>query len=248
MTRLVVLMYHRVAPETSGRLAHLTVPPDRFAWQMKKLREGGFVPQRQDEVAAWLAGQRELPKRAVVITFDDGYADNAVHAFPVLERDRIPAVTFIVTGKLGGSNDWDEGAASWPLMDAQTIHDWAGRGQEFGGHGRMHRSLVGLDEAALTDEIDGSYADLQTLLGQAPIAFAYPYGDEDAGVRQMTSRRFAVAYGIQEGLNRSREDGWSLRRTGVLPAYPGYEFLAQLRLGWGPRNRARVLRRWLRAA
>jgi peptidoglycan/xylan/chitin deacetylase (PgdA/CDA1 family) len=101
VSRLVVLMYHRVAPGASGPLAHLTVPPERFAWQMAKLRERGCVPQRQQEVAAWLAGRGTLPPRAVVVTFDDGYADNVTHAFPVLERHRIPAVTFVVTGKLG---------------------------------------------------------------------------------------------------------------------------------------------------
>jgi peptidoglycan/xylan/chitin deacetylase (PgdA/CDA1 family) len=252
MPSLVVLMYHRVAPEAAGRLAHLTVPPDRFAWQMAKLREGGFAPQRQDDVAAWLAGRRDLPRRAVVITFDDGYADNAVHAFPILERYRIPGVTFVVTGKLGGSNDWDEGAASWPLMDAPAVQYWAQRGLEFGAHGRRHRSLVGLDEAALAEEIDGSHADLSTLLGQPPIAFAYPYGDEDAPSRSAAARRYRLAYGTREGGNNSRGDAWSLRRTSVLPAYPGYEFLCQLRLGWGPRDRLRSaalhLRRGLQVA
>src|SRR5437764_754437 len=102
MSGLVVLMYHRVAPDAAGPLAHLTVTPDRFAWQMAKLVEGGFKPVRQEDVAAWIAGRRELPARAVAVTFDDAYADNVAHAFPVLERYRIPALTFVVTGKLGG--------------------------------------------------------------------------------------------------------------------------------------------------
>jgi peptidoglycan/xylan/chitin deacetylase (PgdA/CDA1 family) len=249
MPSLVVLMYHRIAPDSSGRLAHLTIPPDRFAWQMAKLRDGGFAPQRQDEVAAWLVGRRTLPRRAVVITFDDAYADNTAHAFPILESHRMPAVTFVVTGKLGGRNDWDDGAASWPLMDGQAVRDWTRRGQEFGAHGRRHRSLVGLDDAALADEIDGSHADLSALLGQPPLAFAYPYGDEEERVRSLTARRFPVAYGTREGRNKSGTDATALRRTGVLPAYPDYEFMTQIRLGWGPRNRARDaalrLRRWL---
>jgi len=240
VSRLVVLMYHRVAPGAAGPLAHLTVSPERFAWQMAKLRDGGFAPQRQADVTAWLAGRGRLPPRALVVTFDDGYADNVEHAFPVLETLRIPAVTFVVTGKMGGRNDWDGDAAPWPLMDSASIRDWARRGLEFGVHGRTHRSLPGLEDAALAEEIDGAQAKLAELVGETPTAFAYPYGDVSGRVRERVARRFAVAYGVAEGANSHAVDRWLLRRTAVLPAYPGFEFLCQLRLGWGPRNRART--------
>ncbi len=246
MSRLTVLLYHRVAPPAASPLAHLTISPERFAWQMAKLREGGFAPQRQTDVAAWLGGRGTLPGRAVVVSFDDGYADNVEHAFPVLERLRIPAVTFVLTGKLGGRNDWDGEAAPWPLMDGAAIRDWTRRGLEFGVHGRTHCSLPGLEEAALADEIDGAQADLGALIGKMPVAFAYPYGHVTARVHGRVARRFAVAYGTAEGANSRSADPWLLRRTAVLPAYPGFEFLCQLRLGWGPRNRARtVVRRLL---
>lgn len=245
MSRLVVLMYHRVALDAAGPLAHLTVPPDRFAWQMARLIEDGFAPQTQDSVAAWVARRHPLPRRAVVVTFDDGYADNVVHAFPVLGRLRIPAVTFVVTAKLSGANDWDGGAAPWPLMDGNAIRDWSRRGLEFGAHGRTHRSLAGLDDAALSDEIDGAAVDLGRLLGRAPMAFAYPYGHADARSRLRVSARFQVAYGVDEGANKDGADPLQLRRTSVLPAYPDLEFLCQVRLGWGPRNGARSLARRL---
>ncbi|HTY65567.1 MAG TPA: polysaccharide deacetylase family protein [Alphaproteobacteria bacterium] len=246
MSRLTVLMYHRVAPRAAGPLAHLTISPERFAWQMAKLREGGFAPQRQAEVAAWLGGRGTLSGRAVVVSFDDGYAENVEHAFPVLEKLRIPAVTFVVTGKLGGRNDWDGDTAPWPLMDGASIRHWARRGLEFGVHGRTHRSLPALDDAALAHEIDGAQADLVALLGETPVAFAYPYGHVTGRVHERVARRFAVAYGTADGINSQASDPWLLRRTAVLPAYPGFEFMCQLRLGWGPRNRARtVVRRML---
>lgn len=245
MGRLTVLMYHRVAPDAVGPLAHLTVSPDRFAWQMRRLRDGGFAPQRQASVAAWLAGGNTLPPRAVVVTFDDGYAENVEHAFPVLEGLQIPAVTFVVTAKLGMRNDWDGDAAPWPLMDGASIRDWARRGLEFGVHGRTHRSLPSLDDAALAEEIDGAQAELEALIGERPIAFAYPYGDAGARVHKRVAGRFAVAYGTAEGANAQTVDPWLLRRTAVLPAYPGFEFLCQLRLGWGPRNRTRTIGRRL---
>jgi len=249
MSRLVVLMYHRVAPDASGPLAHLTVPPDRFAWQMTRLQGGGFVPQTQGDIAAWLGGRRALPRKAVVVTLDDGYADNVTHAFPVLERLRIPAVTFVVTAKLGGVNDWDRDDAPWPLMDAAAVRDWSRRGLEFGGHSRTHRSLIELEDGELREEIVASADDLAGLTGRAPLAFAYPFGHFDARARQAAAERFALAYGVRPGANDDRVDPYLLRRTAVLPAYPNFEFSCQLRLGWGPRNRARYYARrlWGRA-
>lgn len=186
-------------------------------------------------------GRSTLPPRAVVVTFDDGSADNVAHAFPILERQRIPAVTFVVTGKLGGRNDWDGDAAPWALMDGAAIRDWARRGFEFGVHGRTHRSLSGLDDAVA--ETDGAQADLAVLLGKTPLAFAYPYGDVTARARA-GRRRFAIAYGVQGGTNRSAADPWMLRRTAVLPAYPGVESSAGC--GWvGGRETARAARRRL---
>jgi peptidoglycan/xylan/chitin deacetylase (PgdA/CDA1 family) len=229
-------MYHRIAPEAPGPLAHLTMPPDRFAWQMTALRDGGFALLRQSDVAAWVGGRRDLPPRAMVVTFDDAYADNVVHAFPVLERLGIPAVTFVVTDKLGGRNDWDSGVAPWPIMDAASVRDWSARGLEFGGHGRTHRSLAGLGDGELVDEIVSCRDTLRALTGERPLAFAYPYGNVDPRAREQVSRHFAVGYGATPGRNRRGADPWTLRRTAVLPAYPDYEFRWQTRLGWGPRD------------
>src|SRR5256885_16673378 len=84
--RLVVLTYHRVAPEAPASPDDFTITPEKFAWQMARLKQDGLTPVRQRDVAAWLAGEGRLPDRPVVISFDDGYADNLVHAYPLLER------------------------------------------------------------------------------------------------------------------------------------------------------------------
>jgi hypothetical protein len=93
----------------------------------------------------------------------------------------------------------------------------------------------------LADELDGSAADLQRLAGEPPAAFAYPFGDVDEAARCKVAARYAVGYGIARGVNRPAADPHTLRRTAVLPAYPGYEFLCQLRLGRGPRDTLRSL-------
>lgn len=96
-----VLMYHRVAEESRDSY-EITVSPGNFAEQMAYLNENFPVLRFDDE---W----ERITKPSVVVTFDDGYADNFHNALPVLERYNIP-VTFFVSTEHLGTNDlfwWD---------------------------------------------------------------------------------------------------------------------------------------------
>lgn len=106
-SRIVVLMYHRVAePATDAQL--LSVTPQRFAGQMEHLRRHYPVLSVQELSQRWKSGR--FPRRAVVVTFDDGYMDNLQVAAPILDQLGIPAIVFITTGALatGMVFWWDE--------------------------------------------------------------------------------------------------------------------------------------------
>ena len=79
---------------------------DEFDWQMRLLREN-FSPLPLLEAVERLQ-DHTLPKRAVCVTFDDGYADNALCALPVLQKYRIPATVFVSTGFLNGGRMWND--------------------------------------------------------------------------------------------------------------------------------------------
>jgi len=95
-SNIAVLMYHHV----SNRGGSLTVAADQFESQMRGLAESGFQSLKADEFAAYMAGGA-VPPKSIVITFDDGYLDNWVHAHPVLERYGLTALMFVVTGLVG---------------------------------------------------------------------------------------------------------------------------------------------------
>ena len=104
-SRLTVLIFHRVLP------AKDPLRPDepsvgQFAWQMRLLREH-FQPLPLLEAVQRLKGG-SLPSRAVCVTFDDGYADNAQCAMPVLKRYAIPATVFVSTGFLNGGRMFND--------------------------------------------------------------------------------------------------------------------------------------------
>jgi peptidoglycan/xylan/chitin deacetylase (PgdA/CDA1 family) len=103
----LVLLYHRVA-ELETDPQWLAVPPDVFDEQLDLLKRSFVVLTLGDLVKR--LGEGALPKRSVVITFDDGYSDNLYEAKPVLERHGLPASVFVASGFVGGREEffWDE--------------------------------------------------------------------------------------------------------------------------------------------
>lgn len=103
----LILSYHRVA-ELSVDPFELAVTPDRFDEHLSALRRLARPMSLPQLVAA--LRHRRMPRRAVAITFDDGYADNLYAARPILERHDIPASVYVATGCIGGPHEfwWDE--------------------------------------------------------------------------------------------------------------------------------------------
>jgi peptidoglycan/xylan/chitin deacetylase (PgdA/CDA1 family) len=96
-TSLQILTYHRVNDE--GDPFFPAVSTQQFAAQMEHLAED-YCPCGLEDAVERLQ-HHELPERAIVVTFDDGYRDNYCNAFPILQRCAIPATIFLATGAIG---------------------------------------------------------------------------------------------------------------------------------------------------
>ncbi|MHB8170307.1 MAG: S-layer homology domain-containing protein [Thermincolia bacterium] len=84
--KVPVLMYHHLALPGQYTNNNSVVTPDLFEAQMKALQEGGFTTVTLGQLWAHVAEGQPLPKRPVVITFDDGYESNYVYAYPILKK------------------------------------------------------------------------------------------------------------------------------------------------------------------
>jgi peptidoglycan/xylan/chitin deacetylase (PgdA/CDA1 family) len=106
-SRAIILLYHRVAELPSDPLL-LAVTPQHFAEHLEVLRRR-CCPTRLGGLEESLNGEKRVGKR-VVVTFDDGYADNLVNAKPLLERYEVPATVFVTTGYITQNRTfwWDE--------------------------------------------------------------------------------------------------------------------------------------------
>ena len=106
-SRALILLYHRVAEAISDPWS-LAVKPAHFAQHLEVINRRARVLSVEELVAAIAGGK--LPRRAVVITFDDGYADNLLNAKPILEKNDSSATVFVTAGFAGSDREfwWDE--------------------------------------------------------------------------------------------------------------------------------------------
>jgi peptidoglycan/xylan/chitin deacetylase (PgdA/CDA1 family) len=107
-SKVMILLYHRVRPAPCFDPYVLGVTPEHFGEHLEILRRQGRPMHLRQAVQALRDGN--LPRRAVVLTFDDGYADNLLNAKPVLERFDFPATVFVTAGYVGQAHEfwWDE--------------------------------------------------------------------------------------------------------------------------------------------
>ena len=171
---------------------------------------------------------RPLPRRSVVLTFDDGCRCFRDHALPELERRGMTATLFAVSGELGGTNRWDReaGERKEELLGAEDLRRLAAAGIEIGSHGRHHRDLTACGPEELRAELEGSRADLERVTGVPVRTFCYPYGRLDARAREAArAAGYLAAAGIHGHPGARPRDLLALPRMIVNPGDSRFELL-----------------------
>ena len=215
--RLPILMYHHVGPARPGISGEWSISPDQFEKHMRRIRRAGYETILPSDWLNWLREGKRIPEKPVLLTFDDAYADTAEFALPILRRYGMKAAVYVVTGRVGETNTWDEmqGSGTLHLMSAEQIHQWAGQGIEFGAHSRTHADLTTLSLEEVEAEVTRSKEDLEAIAGTPVVSFAYPFGQQTDALRAVVGRSFDLAFGSEEGLNYLRCDRHLLKRTYV---------------------------------
>ena len=167
--KIPILMYHLVdfSPPPAGRwAAGLTVSTSDFKQQMDYLASHGYTSVTLEDIYATMAGERALPAKPVVITFDDGNKDNFTVAFPILRAHGFAATFFVITGFVGNrlSVTWE---------DLRTMQ---AAGMAVESHTFDHKDLRKVDAATLEQELVESRDSIASHLGRAPMVLCYPSG------------------------------------------------------------------------
>jgi len=231
-----VLMYHWVHEDPGTALSLYGVTPSAFRAQVRWLRR---LRRRSLTLAALhdhMTGKARAPRGGVVLTFDDGYVDNAENALPVLEEARMTATVFVVTDRAGQTNVWDaaHGDPPRPLLSWDRMRALDGKTLRFEPHSRTHPQLPTLAPERAREEIEGAKKRLEDELGRASLAFAYPHGAYDDRVEALVREAgYAMALTVSQGLNRPGDDPLRVRRTGVTSRDIAPTFLFKIATGYG---------------
>lgn len=207
----LILLYHKIKePDLNSTLC---VRPNDFKLQIKYLLENNFrIVSLYDII-------NELPQRkTVAITFDDGYANNYLNAYPHLLEFKIPATIFMVAGLTGQKSIWDEknGRPSDELLSWLQVREMAQNNISIGSHSFCHDYLTKIKWwPNIWRQVKHSKKIIEREIGKKILFFSYPFGRSNRLIRQMVK---AAGYEAACGTalpNGKRVDIYNLPRLEV---------------------------------
>jgi peptidoglycan/xylan/chitin deacetylase (PgdA/CDA1 family) len=178
-----VVLYHHVGEEADPPR---WVSSELFAAQMDYLIDQGFTAVTASELDAIEDGDRPPPERAVVLTFDDGYRDFYVHAFPILRERGLSATMFLVAGWVGDSEATRK-TDPVPYLIWPEVREMMGHGVEFQSHSLTHPRFdeITIDQARV--ELVESKRIIEEHTGAPVTVLAYPFGVSSGDVRALAA-------------------------------------------------------------
>jgi peptidoglycan/xylan/chitin deacetylase (PgdA/CDA1 family) len=176
---LAILGYHKIGePPPDGRQTWFYVPEEIFAGHLSYLRDHGWHVIDLPALLGGITAPESLPERAALLTFDDGYRSMRTVALPWLLRFGYPAVLFVPTDYIGGSNGFDAGyEPEEAICDWDDLREVERLGVSIQSHGASHRSFSKLSLPEQQEELARSKITLEAGLEKPVEVFAYPYGD-----------------------------------------------------------------------
>lgn len=221
---LVVLMYHHIG-ENKDRWY---VSQKTFAKQLDVLIKNNFVPISFEDLNKAYQGLSDLPKKPVLITFDDGWLDNYTQAFPVLKNKNIKANIFLTYNFIDSGKDYMTWHHIIEMQKSGLIN--------FGSHLMNHKKLSSLEDKEKIFELQESKLLLEKKLDTTITSFAYPHGDGafDKNIRELVFKSgYLFDYSVRRGINKIK---WNnafgpLRRITVENGQSILEFYLQITRG-----------------
>lgn len=220
-----VLTYHHISRTRASKMA---VPVTSFELQMAYLRRNRYqvIPLRQ--LIDFLEFKGQVPERAVVITFDDGWASTYRLAYPILRRYGYQATLFLSTDVIGSSRralTWKQARelAASETFDVQC-------------HTKSHRNLKMQPEedfrgymAMLQRELRDSRALVKRKTGKECQFLAYPYGATNHLVVAMAQKfGYRAAFTVDRGANPFFVSNYRILRSMIFGDYDLQQFAANL--------------------
>ncbi len=205
---LPILMYHSVSAESVPEMRFLRVKPASFERQLQFLRKYHYNVIPLEDAAVLIREGKKIPAKTVVLTFDDGYADNYTIVFSLLKKYGYPATFFIIYDEVGRSD-----RLSWNEIREMQASGLA----YFGSHAMGPEPLVNIkSDSEVRRQIVESKKKLEAMLGRPVTVFSYPEGKFNAKIRQMVIEAgYQAAVATNPGKSCPNNDIFALKRLRI---------------------------------
>ena len=209
---LVALMYHHISPKDTPEKQQdpFTISPQMLERQLLFLKQNGYTTiSEKDILHAYKTGKTTI-KKPVLLTFDDGYADNYTYLFPLLKKYNVAALIFLITDNIGKDG----------YLSQTQIAEMKQSGLvSFGSHTCAHRRLRRLTDDEILYEVTQSKRVLEEKLGDKIYSFCYPFGAGgfDKRVRpRVLEAGYLLDFSTKKGINPWPWKG----KSSILRAFP----------------------------
>lgn len=206
-----ILTYHSI--DDSGSV--ISTPPHEFRDQMQILQDRRFNIISLNNLVNFMRNKQPLPSKTAVITFDDGFKNFYLKAYPILQEFGFSATVFLVPGYIGKTSRWNATLRGMPVLDLlewRQIKEMVNKGIDFGAHSMSHEVLTKLPIEEVHREINQSKLAIQNHLERDNMFFAYPYGSTNMEIKAVVQAGFQGACGTCMDFVRTDSDIYELPR------------------------------------
>ncbi|GIF26992.1 peptidoglycan/xylan/chitin deacetylase (PgdA/CDA1 family) [Actinoplanes tereljensis] len=207
-TLVPVLLYHSITPTGAESRDPFAVSEAGFREDMEAVQASGRVPLTARQLGACLRGEQPLPEHAIALTFDDGFADFADVALPILDKLSLSSTLFMTTGYFDQPGMLSPAALRDIAADASL---------EIGAHSVTHPHLDLLDASKQLKEAVDSRKHLEDLLGMTVDSFAYPHGSHSRRTRSAIAEAgYINAHAVKNAISHQTDDCLAVARFTVV--------------------------------
>lgn len=208
---VVVLTYHSIDDNHES----FTVSKENFEKQMGYLRTENFNVISLGSLIDILKDKKAIPPNAVIVTFDDGYEDNLLNAFPILKEYNIPAIIFVNTAQVGRDVVARKGT-ELRILSVDQIKELASSSLiEVGSHSHNHKKFTHLSEGEMIEELATSKKILEGIVSKKISCFAYPSGRVSELAQSVVSQYYMLAFGVRPGRVIHEANMLDLKRNSI---------------------------------
>jgi peptidoglycan/xylan/chitin deacetylase (PgdA/CDA1 family) len=244
--RIRILLYHSI--DDSGSL--MSTSAVTFRRQMDYIKKRGYHTISLSEFVNDAYQEKTLSKKLVVITFDDGFENNYLYAFPILKQYGFSATIFLTTDYINNSAKWIErdfnsilrrpflsstsknneaqlykNMSDFPSLTWDEIKEMSEYGIKFGSHTSSHSQLCDLTLEKAKEDIYRSKVVIEKKIDKHVDSFAYPYSDFTPEVKQLV-KQLGFSCACSGNLERNDQNGdmYDIRRISPNPPNSFFEF------------------------